>query len=126
MTANFLKYGTLLGSVLFLSGCGEDLVGKWEGQGGTLQDQNEMEIEDDGKGDATIYFSSGGSNYKTDFDIDWEEGGGDDEYDIEMDCRADSTLDFKMECDINDDGDELECKGDGGWSDYEFEWKKDE
>ena len=46
---------------------------------------------------------------------------------MDMECQGNcSEADFTMECDLNSDGDELDCKGDGIWSDYTLEWDKDE
>jgi hypothetical protein len=44
---------------------------------------------------------------------------------LEMEADSTSELDFEMECDMNDDGDELECEGDDLFENYEFEWERD-
>ena len=99
----------------------EPVVGEWESKDRIGADHNEMEIEEDLEGEATIYFFAGGEGYFADFDVTVDPEGGSD-YELEFDCRGGcSDLDFKAECEL--DGDELECEGDGSWEEYEFEWE---
>ncbi|MCH9681800.1 MAG: hypothetical protein K0V04_10235 [Deltaproteobacteria bacterium] len=99
----------------------EPIVGAWESTERIGSDHNEMQIDADLDGEATIYFFFDGEWFFADFDVTAEpEGGGD--YALEFDCDGGcSELDFTAECEL-DRGDLL-CKADGLWEDYEFEWE---
>ncbi len=117
-----LVIGTLA-VLVTASGCTDAIIGDWEAKDSfSSSERNDMTIDDDDTGKATIFFSYGGDNYKADFDIEWESLG-DDEYDLEMECDGNcSELDFTMECDLKDE--DMDCKGEDMWENYDFEWEK--
>ena len=115
--------------MLIATGCepSEDspdpIVGSWQSSERVANEHNEMEIDPDLEGEATIYFFIGEEAYYADFDVVAKPDGGHD-YELEFDCQGScSDLDFEAECEL--DGDELECEGDGNWEEYEFSWELD-
>ncbi len=99
----------------------DPIIGAWESAERIGSDLNEMEIEADLDGEATLYFFIGNDSYFADFDVVAEpEGNGD--YELDFECQGGcDELDFTAECEL--DGDELECEGDGRWEEYEFVWE---
>lgn len=99
----------------------DPIIGAWESAERIGSDLNEMEIDADLEGEATVYFYIGGDSYFADFDVVAEpEGNGD--YELDFECEGDcGELDFTADCEL--DGDELECEGDGPWEEYEFVWE---
>jgi hypothetical protein len=123
---------SVLLAIAALAGCtsvedGPDpIVSSWESAEPVGGFYNSLEIEDDLSGDATIYFyASDGYLYYLEFDVEAEidEAG---RYTLELECNGDcGDYDFEMECDMSSLGDEMDCDGDGIWSQYAFEWKQD-
>ena len=123
MTKSLLSVLAIALSSLALNGCADDsLVGDWESADKLAGERNEMTIDEDGRGDARIYFFYDADVYYADFDIEWEVDG--DDYEIELDCDGSSELDFTMECEISEDETELECEGSDAFDDWEFEWER--
>lgn len=120
----FAKVGASIAALLACTACaGLDLEGDWESTDTVGGERNELAVDDNGRGEAVLFFYFDGDLYKGEFDVKWEEkDNGDIEF--ELDCDGPSELDFTMDCEVNDDEDELECTGDGGWRDYEFEWER--
>jgi hypothetical protein len=101
------------------------VVGDWESRDTVAGEHNEMALEEDGDGEATLYFYYDGEPFKADFDLEWEET---DNGDIEIEFKCDGdcgSLDFTMECELNDDETEMDCEGDEMWDSYEFEWDRE-
>lgn len=100
----------------------DPLIGDWQSTERVGGENNEMEIDSDLEGEATIYFYIGDEAYFADFDVvAFDTGSG--RYELEFECEgACSELDFFARCTL--DGDELECSGDGPWSEYEFVWER--
>ena len=72
---------------------------------------------------ATIYFYYQGEPFYADFEITVDPEGGDD-YEVEFECiDSCSSLDFRADCELDDD--ELECRANGDWEDYTFDWELD-
>jgi hypothetical protein len=121
------KIGTVVAALLACAACsGVDIAGDWESKDTVAGEHNELVVEENGTGEATLYFYIDGEPYKADFDVDWEER---DNGDIDFDFACEggcSNLDFTMECELNEDSDEMECKGDNGWENYEFEWERND
>jgi hypothetical protein len=108
------------------------IVGDWKGKPDTVYVNDKMSLDLDGDGKGTIMHTvAGGTDvHESHFDIDWEYHST-DEYDIEWDCK-DSTagscggLDFTLRCDINGDGDELDCEDRSNvWTVPEVDWVDD-
>lgn len=110
---------------LFTAGCaGPAAVGDWEGKDTVAGERNTLELDEDGRGQAEIFFYFNGDAYRAEFDVEWEEK--DDQVVLELECEGDcADLDFDMECDVESDGEELDCEADGAFSDYDFEWERD-
>lgn len=115
-----------------LFGCKDDeespqpdpIFGDWEAASDVGGETSELEIGENYEGEGTIFFYMDSTLYYADFDFSVEAKGG-GEYEFDMECDGDcSDLDFTMDCEINEAGDELDCEGDGGWESYEFEWEK--
>jgi hypothetical protein len=111
----------MLAAVAFVAlavGCPEPVVGDWIAIDDIGGEYNEMELQDDLEGSATIYFYYDYDLYYTDFDVTAEkvENG---VYEIEYDADG-SDLDLTVECELNRDKDELECKHNKGdlWESY--------
>jgi hypothetical protein len=124
MTSRFLNF-TLLAAALSCGGCSvineyEDptLVGKWEGDD-TSPESNEMDIELDGKGDATIAFQGG----NVELDIKWEYKTP-TKYELKFECSnaGCGVQDFEFECKEKKEGEELECESETVTG--LLEWKK--
>jgi hypothetical protein len=102
----------------------DPIVGEWESDSGDRDYPNELELDEDMEGEATLYFSLSGVNYSADFDVECDVDDNGD-YECEFECEGDcSSLDFDMECEIDGEFEELECEGDGLWEEYDFEWEK--
>jgi len=117
-------------AALALGACAQEddgpdpLIGSWESRDSVAGERNELQIDPDLRGDATIWFFFEGDLYYADFDVSarvLEEGS---RYELEMQCEGCSDFDFDMDCDLVYD-DRLECDGDGPWADYVFEWERD-
>lgn len=120
------KIGTgilLAGVAGLLVGCASPaIIGDWEGQDDVAGRKNELELEEDGKGEATVYFFFGDDLFEADYDVEWADEG-DGEFELDLECEGDcSSFDFKMDCEMNADQDEMDCDGDERFSDYVFEW----
>jgi hypothetical protein len=123
----------LLACLLPLTACHAPAVGFWEsdsklGNG----ERNKLQLYDDLGGKAEIWATTCETcndwvEFK--FDVEWEEQG--TEFDLDMECSKGNCdgSDFKMECEVieEDSGEEkMDCKGDGSWSNYPFDWQRDE
>lgn len=99
------------------------IIGSWVSADRVAGEYNELEIDSDLEGEATIHFYFADEAYFADFDVVAEpQGGG--EYELEFECQGGcGELDFDAECELRND--ELECEGDNGWEDYEFKWELD-
>ncbi|RLB59868.1 MAG: hypothetical protein DRI90_14895 [Deltaproteobacteria bacterium] len=108
------------------------IVGDWKPKPETRHRDNKMSIDLEGDGDGTIMFTLSGDDtlHEGDFDIEWDYHS-EDEYDIDWECKSSTAgpcggLDFTIRCDINSDGDELDCVERGDlWDVPEFEWVDD-
>lgn len=112
-------------AVLIVSACSDPLVGTWESYSGDDDYPNVLVVEEDYTGTATFYFSYEGDNYSADFTHTAQEEG-EDLYTIDfvaVDEDA-SALDHEQTCDMDDDGERMDCEGSGLWSEYIFEWYK--
>jgi len=98
------------------------VVGDWEAADEWCGYKDELEIEDDLKGDARIYLiCDNGTAYYCDYDVEVEKDG--DVWVFDLECDADSSADFEMECEV--DGDDMECEGsDGALDGVDFEWER--
>lgn len=116
----------LCAAAMTTAGCNSEaapdpIIGAWESTERIGSELNEMEIEDDLEGEATLFFFIGEGAFVAEFDVVVDpEGDGD--YELDYECQGDCReLDFTADCEMR--GDELECEGDGLWSDYELEWE---
>lgn len=109
-----------------VAGCASPVIGDWQSTAvqGINGERNEMKLNDDESGQATIYFYEGDAAYVADFDIEWEDRG--DDFRIDMECDDCVGIDFVMDCEVEDDGEMLECKADGVFRYYDFEWERNE
>jgi hypothetical protein len=115
-----------------LAACGPNVEGDWVATERVGSERNEMTIDGDGEGEATIWFvvAYEGEYYlaSADFDFTSEIDGDDVEFDME--CKSTdlgpcgSAWDFTMDCKLKADGEELDCSGNGAWRDYDFEWER--
>lgn len=110
---------------LLSSACGPSpAVGDWESADDIGGNRNEMELEEDGQGAATLYFYIDDSLFEADFDLEWEEEDNGSLI-IDFECDGDcSEIDFEMECDLSSDEEEMDCDGERPFQDYEFEWER--
>lgn len=119
-----------LGSMMVAAACSEEddsppaIVGEWEAAEDWYGFTDELEIEDDLKGEAKIgliYDDEEDVVSYCEYDVEAEKDG--DTWVLDLECDVDSYYDFEMECEI--DGDEMECEGsDGHLDNVEFEWEK--
>jgi hypothetical protein len=117
-------FTTLALAALSLAGCASPAIGDWRSSDTVANEHNEMKLEDDLSGEATVYFYLDDEPYFADYDVTWEDEG--DTIAVDLECKGDcASFDFKMDCELNDDEDEMECDGDGAFRDYVFEWKRD-
>ncbi|MEM6789035.1 MAG: hypothetical protein AAGA56_08840 [Myxococcota bacterium] len=113
-------------------GCAASPEGEWRseqilGNG----EENEMSLEADGRGDATLWAVRTGDMAFTEFefDLEWSEQS-DRTYEIDMECDEgpcdEGRNDFEMECDFinTDDGERLDCEGDERWSGVVLQWER--
>ncbi|MEM9455113.1 MAG: hypothetical protein AAGF11_13110 [Myxococcota bacterium] len=121
--------GVLLSILCGLGGCmaqdddSDPIVGSWRSADRIGGEYNEMEIDEDLEGEATIFYYQEGQFFYAEFDVTIDPEGGDD-YEIEFECiDGCGSLDFQTDCELDDD--ELECRADGDWESYEFEWEID-
>ena len=130
-----LVLASLLASSFALGGCAAaDVVGTWKSDDMLNGKRSELNISDDGSGEATIYFvvTLGGEKYlvKDEFDVEWEEVG-DGEFELEMDCTKSDLYEgncdkenFSMECESKKDGEEMDCTGDEMFSNIEWTFER--
>ena len=107
-------------------------VGQWISQQAINGEYNEMDVDRDYGGDATLYFYITGDDtfYYQDFILELTEAdiiNGEHKMKFDMECDGScSDWDFEMTCELSRDQDELECEGDGNWETYEmFDWERD-
>lgn len=112
-----------MASCLASTACGPaPVVGDWESKDRIQGERNALELDDDGRGQATLYFFFGENFYEADFDVDWEE---ESNGDVTLDLACDGNcgeLDFRMECALSSDEEEMDCDGEEPFRTYEFEW----
>ena len=110
------------------------VVGEWEEEDNNSSYKDELVIFDDGTGERTIKDTFDGGKVEIEWEIEWEESR-DNEYDVELKCKkasirlggelvangcdqfeswTEGTLDFDAECEINNDGDEMDCEREDG------------
>ncbi len=108
------KYTTLLFSAVVLVGCGDPLIGEWEGRTSSFG-STDVEIEIEAKGEGSVTAKEPGYRYKG--DLEWEKTEK-REYEIEEECSSitsggldEACTDEKntWHCDLEDDKDKLEC-----------------
>ena len=118
-----------LGFMMFALACTEaeegppPVVGDWESAEDWCGFTDEMEVEDDLKGEAKIaLYCDEGTAWYCEYDLEVEKDGSVWVFDLE--CGGNSEYDFEMECEI--DGDTMECEGTDGYLDGydDFEWEK--
>jgi hypothetical protein len=97
--------------LLFASGCSNDIVGEWEGDRlscGLETDEIRFTIDDDLHGEGDV------CNCEFEFDV---EDRGDDEYRVDVDFHEGCIgSDGKYDCDLEGDGDRLDCEALGDFS----------
>jgi len=123
-----------------LVGCGPDVSGDWDYEDNGNGFSDSMTLESDGSGQRSIqgYVPvscgdiSGDARLTLDFDVEWELDG--DTIELKLECKDASArldgcvpldgcsavnevfgfdLDYDGECELNDDGDEMDCDFDG-------------
>jgi hypothetical protein len=111
--------GTTIAAIIcgacFLVGCGDPIVGEWELDSGSTATQEDWTIEGDETGEFEATYNISGTDVDVDGDIEWSNEG-DGEYEVELKCKSISAglscsqvSTSKLDCEINDAGDELEC-----------------
>ncbi|MBW2530462.1 MAG: hypothetical protein JRI55_03220 [Deltaproteobacteria bacterium] len=108
------------------------LVGDWESEDPIANgERNQLEADLDGEGKATIFYTPDNVYlHQDELDLRWEQTD-EEEFEIELDCEL-STLfaggcgahDFRMVCDVKDDGDELRCESSHPYTGL-LRWKRD-
>ncbi len=126
MLTKTLSFSFILVSALALTGCTDPMVGDWESDNDC--GDSELTADDDGTGDGYVYMATMSNPCtKCDFDFDWEEKG-DGDYDIEIEfdaCNCGDVTKGDVECNMNDDEDEMDCELTlGTCPSDEAEWKK--
>lgn len=85
-------------------------------------ERNELELEEDERGQATLYFFFGETFCEADFDVDWDE---EDNGDLTLELACDgncSELDLRMECAFSSNEEEMDCDAEEPFRHYEVEW----
>lgn len=125
MKLNQAKLGLIgLVSCLTAACAPSPAVGDWESKDRIQGERNELELEEAGRGQATLYFFFGEGFYEADFDVDWEEESN-GELTLDLTCDGNcSELDFRMECTLAGDEEEMECDAEEPFRTYDFEWVK--
>lgn len=128
-----LRLGSLA-LLLSLSACSSPIVGFWESDSKLGNGQrNELDIFDDNTVEAEIYATTCKECedwVKFKFEGDWEEF--DLEFELDLECQEGNCdgADFKMDCEVIEEegsGEEkMDCKGDGLWENYAFDWQRNE
>ncbi len=137
--SRILGTATLVAAVVWLSSCtfineyqDPPIVGDWKGKPQSKDVNQRMSIDLEGDGDGIFFFRvvNDDTVYEGRYDVEWEYRS-EDEYDIDWECNPSASspcsgLDFTLRCDINSDGDELDCtERSGTWESSEFEWVDD-
>src|SRR5687768_10643400 len=108
---------------LSVTACGADppaLIGHWvSGSIGGL-DPNRLTVEDDLRGESTIYFYIDDVQYYAEFDVDCDSCG--ERFCCAMSCTGCSDFDFVMTC--PDSEPSMRCSGSGAFSEFAFVWEK--
>jgi hypothetical protein len=117
---------------LGLFACGAPVVGEWESDSKLGNGKrNELTLFDDESGEGTIYATpaSDPAAWTTfEFEVEWTDNV--DQFDLEMKCDKGPCNgdNFDMECEVivPDDGtvDKLDCKAEGKWSKYPFDFER--
>jgi hypothetical protein len=103
----------------------EPIVGEWEGVDTIDNYRNTMEIEDDLEGEARVYFYYDWELYYADFDVKAKPDGRGG-YELRLKCQGNCAwLDIDMDCEVDADGQKMECDAEGAWSNYDFRWRLD-
>jgi len=112
------------------SGCAGAIEGEWESDERVSGKRSELLLDADGAGEAKLYWNSNAGVQNDKFEIEWKESSREGRFDLEMDCKK-STVengcnnsDFTMECTLDDDGEEMDCEGDGVWKNVEWTFEK--
>lgn len=109
------------------------MVGFWESDGKLGNgERNKLEVRSDLTGEAEIWATTCTAcndwvEFK--FDVEWEDQGLEFDLDMECDKGPCDGANFKMECEVieeSDGAEKMDCKGDGSWKGYAFDWQRDE
>lgn len=126
-------------SLLLLTACEAPIVGNWQSDAKLPNgERNTMTVKSDLLGKAVIFATPEWDHnqwVKFRFDIKGTEKDDGYRFDFEMRCTEASNgacIDrFKMDCKVydgDDNGglDKANCKGNGTWAYYAFDWERDE
>ncbi len=141
-----MKNSVLLIGLVALSACANPIVGDWESKEKIGGQNNKMTLAADGDkitGDADVYFgiTIDGTNFGVHGTFSAEgKDKGDGKYELTMTCKSAcnmanasdcitssvSGFDIEMDCELSSDETEMDCDAGGNWSNYTFEWEKQE
>ena len=102
----------------------DPIIGGWAADEETGGETTEMEVRSDLEGDAKIWGFYDGDLLYFNYDLSVENNGN-GEYKFELDSLDDSAFDFNMDCEINSDGDELDCEGEEIWQNFSWTFEKE-
>lgn len=108
----------MLSAAVLLVGCADPMVGSWEAKDrNQCNERDEFDVDDELKGSGSLWgVNTAGACTLCKFDVELDDDGG-DSYSGELDfdtceCAGDRTA--NVDCQVNDDGDEVECDIDWG------------
>jgi hypothetical protein len=117
-----------------LVACDAPAVGTWESDAKLGNGKrNKLELLSDYTGSATVYATTctactDWTDFK--FKVEWEEDGA-EAVDLDMKCKSGPCdgNDFAMECEVveeEDGAEKMDCKANGNWDAYPFDWERNE
>lgn len=120
----------LIGCAFAALGCNAPAVGEWRsahklGNG----ERNQLVVNSDQTGSAVVWAThpaDANAWNKFRFDLAWEDFT--EEFRFDMACRECAPESFKMRCIVvaptDGTADKMDCKGDGSWTGYAFDWER--
>jgi hypothetical protein len=102
-----VKRAWVCAAAAVLGGCTDAFVGDWTSDQGDCSDW-QFTADEDGTGDGHIFIED---CVRCEFDIEWtNEGDGDYQVEVDFDdCECDGATKGEAACELDDDGEELEC-----------------
>jgi hypothetical protein len=126
----------MMTALVVATGCGPAVVGDWESQEPIEDQHNQLVVEDGSTAESTVWIFRTVGGVQTAqsfrFEVEWKERRDGEAFEFDMKCdespygECDEEDNFKMDCDLQGDEDQLACEvgAPSRWEAYGFAWRK--